>query len=261
MHLAHFCYDCCPNSGLRPSAAGLDLYNSAIRLLSDLEETENRVRGGSLGPVGLVRVATPPAIGRMYIIPKLQEFLSRFPGIAVELSVAQRHVDLVKDGIDVALRVGPLKSSNLVARKIGSMQMMTVATPAYLDVHGVPGNPCDLADHSLIVGQTDGATLDWQFKDEDDTISIAPAGTFRSNDGEDLRAAVLAGLGILHGPSPLIHADLQSGRVIRVLEDFAPDAVPIHAVSTDGRKMAHRVRVFIDFLATTFATEPSLRPR
>ncbi|WP_404478125.1 LysR substrate-binding domain-containing protein [Novosphingobium sp. BL-52-GroH] len=244
--------------GLKPTAAGLDLYHSAVRLLADLEETESRVRSGISGPAGLVRVATPPALGRMYIIPRLPDFLAQFPEIAVEFSVAQRTVDLVQEGIDVALRVGPLKSSTLIARRIGSMEMLTVATEGYLAARGVPRHPHDLDRHSLIAGHTGGATHDWRFRDEQTVLSVTPVGAVRSDDGEDLRAAVLAGLGILHGPSALLRADLDAGRVVQVLEQFTPEPVPIHLVSTGGRKMAQRVRVFMDFLAATFATDPGL---
>lgn len=245
--------------GLRPTAAGLDLYDSAVRLLGDLEETENRVRGGVRGPVGVVRVATPPAFGRMFIIPQLPSFCEQFPDVVVEFSVAQRRIDLIEDGVDVALRVGTLKNSSLVARRIGSMQTITVATPDYLADHGTPANLEELLDHKLIAGQTEGAALSWEFKGPDGIATIAPSGPMRSNDGEDLRAAVLAGLGITHGPSALFHEDMLHGRVVQILAGFTPDAVPISAVSSSGRKMAQRTRVFVDFLAATFADEPSLR--
>ncbi|SHM46012.1 transcriptional regulator, LysR family [Sphingobium sp. YR657] len=247
--------------GLKPTAAGLDLYHSAVRLIADLEETESRIRSGSSGPAGLVRVATPPALGRMYIIPRLPDFVAQFPAIAVEFSVAQRTVDLVQEGIDVALRVGPLKTSNLIARRIGSMEMLTVATEGYLAARGVPHHPHHLDGHSLIAGHTGGAIHDWQFRNEGAALTVTPAGALRSDDGEDLRAAVLAGLGILHGPSALLRADVDAGRVVQVLEQFTPEAVPINLVSTGGRKMAQRVRVFMDFLAATFATDPGLASR
>ena len=245
--------------GLRPTAAGLDLYQSAVKLLADLEETEGRVRGSGHGPAGLVRVATPPALGRRYIIPKLPAFLAQYPGVTVEFSVAERVVDFVKDGIDVALRVGALKSSTLVVRRIGSLRTITVAAPKYLTDHGAPADLDALAGHRLIVGQTDGAALPWQFQTSDGPVSINPSGPIRSNDGEDLRAAALAGLGILHGPSALLKADLQAGRLVRVLQHLSPEPVPIHAVHSSGHNTPQRVRVFMDFLAATFTGEPSLR--
>jgi LysR family transcriptional regulator for bpeEF and oprC len=245
--------------GLRPTAAGLDLYNSAVRLLGDLEETEARVRRGGAGPRGIVRVATPPALGRMYIIPKLRAFLEQFPGIEIEFSVGQALVDLVRDGVDVALRVGDLASSNLIARKIGDMQMITVASPFYLAEHGIPATLAELKHHKLIAAQVDGRIVEWRFKGEEGAVSVMPDSSIRSNDGEDLRASVLAGLGILHGPSALFQADLRDGRVVRILADCTADAAPIHLVSSGGGQMPYRVRLFIDFLAATFATEPDLQ--
>jgi LysR family transcriptional regulator for bpeEF and oprC len=159
----------------------------------------------------------------------------------------------------VALRVGALKSSTLVARRIGSLRTITVAAPQYLADHGAPADLDALAGHRLIVGQTDGAALPWRFQTSNGPVSITPSGPIRSNDGEDLRAAALAGLGILHGPSALFQADLQAGRLVRVLQDLSPEAVPIHAVHSSGRNTPARVRVFIDFMTATFADEPSLR--
>lgn len=245
--------------GLRPTAAGLDLYHSAVRLMNDLEEAEARARDGAAGPSGLVRVATPPALGRMYIIPRLSAFFAQFPDIEIELNTAQRVVDLVKDGVDVAVRMGDLGSSNLVARKIGEVQMITVAAPSYLAVHGTPTTLRALSQHKLIATHVDGRVVEWRFKGKEGTVSITPASSLRSNDGEDLRASVLAGLGILHGPSALFYEDLKHGRVVRILANNATDAVSVHLVSSGGRKMPHRVRVLIDFLAATFAIEPGLR--
>ncbi|GGF85812.1 transcriptional regulator [Azorhizobium oxalatiphilum] len=245
--------------GLRPTPAGQDLYGAAVRLVSDLEETENRVRGVSQCPGGVVRVAMPPTLGRMYVIPSLPAFFALYPEIAVEFSVADRRVDLVKEGVDVALRVGDLRPSALVARRIGSLQMIAVASPAYLAVHGTPRSVGDLSSHTLISGQIEGASVPWAFKVDEEVISIAATGRIRSNDGEDLRASVLADLGITYGPTALFRSDLKAGRLVEILKDDAPDPVPVHAVSAGGRKMAQRVRLFTDHLAATFAAEPSLR--
>lgn len=245
--------------GLRPTAAGLDLYHSALRLMSDLEETEARIRGGSTIPNGLVRIATPPALGRMYIVPRLPAFFAQFPEIEIEFTAGQAFADLVKDGVDVALRVGELGSSGLIARKIGEMQMVTVASPGYLATHGIPVRPQDLVQHNLIAAQTGGRVVEWRFSSKEGTVAITPTSAFRSNEGEDLRAAVLAGLGILHGPGALFQADMEAGKIVRLLEGYTTDADPIHLVTLSRRKMPYRVRVFIDFLAATFASEPALR--
>lgn len=245
--------------GLRPTAAGLDFYHSAVRLLDELEETEARIRKGVAAPNGLVRVATPPALGRMYIVPRLPAFFAQFPDIRIEFTTGQRRVDLVQDGMDVALRVGELDASTLVARKIGEEQMITIAAPDYIAAHGTPATPQELARHKLIATQIDGRTIEWRFRTAEGAVTVDPVAAFQSNDGDDLRAAVLSGLGILHGPMAFFHEDLKAGKVVRILESYAADLSPIHLVSAGGRKMPHRVRVFMDFVAATFASEPGLQ--
>jgi DNA-binding transcriptional LysR family regulator len=244
--------------GLQPTAAGRVFYESAVQLLNDLEDAETRVGRSSVSPAGLIRVATPPALGRMYIIPHLPAFFARFPDVAVEFSVSERRLDLVKDGIDVALRVGNMRDSSLISKRIGSLRTSTVATQDYLDSHGVPDDPEDLREHNLVVGQFQGASVGWHFKVQDSPFSLEPSGNLKSNDAEDLRAAVLTGLGIGHSATALFSGDLKAGRVVSILDDFAPDPLPIHAVSASGRRTPNRVRMFIDFVAELFASEPSL---
>lgn len=245
--------------GLQPTAAGQDLYAAAVRLLGDLEETESRILRGSGSPTGRVRVAIPPAMGPLYITPRLPAFLARFPHLAVELSVSERHVDLVQEGIDVALRVGALHDSSWLVRRIGSLRASTVATPEYLARQGTPAHPAELRRHALVSVRLQGALLPWKFKGQDGVFSLEPAGRITVNDSENVRAAVLAGLGIGHDSTALFEADLRAGKVVRILTDFAPDPVPIQAVCAVGRRMPQRVRVFVEFLADLCAAEPSLR--
>jgi LysR family transcriptional regulator for bpeEF and oprC len=245
--------------GLHPTEAGRDLYDAASRLLGDLEEVESRIGRGSASPAGLVRVAIPPALGPMYIIPRLPAFLAEYPDISLELSVSERHVDLVKEGIDVALRIGSLDDSSLVARRIGSVRTSTVATPGYLAQYGVPTEVAQLHDHSLISVRLHGAFHRWKFKGQDGSVSLEPGGRIRLNDADNVRAAVLAGLGIGHDLTVLFEEELRSGRLVGILQDFAPDPIPVHAVLASGRKMPRRLRVFVAFLAEMCASEPGLR--
>jgi len=245
--------------GLRPTAAGQDLYDSAIRLLGDLEDAENRVSGNSVSPSGLVRLATPPGFASQFVIPRLPQFFSRFPDLAIDISVGGHRVDLIREGMDIALRVGFLSDSSLIARKIGSVRQVTVATPDYLSRHGTPGEPSDLKDHQLVIRHSSGGPALWRFKGADGEIRREPSGRIASNDSEDLRAAVLAGLGIGQSSSALFAADLEAGRLVTILDDFAPDPMPIHLVTLSGRRMASRLRVVSDFLASICASEPALR--
>jgi LysR family transcriptional regulator for bpeEF and oprC len=245
--------------GLSPTAAGNDLYQSAIRILSDLEEAELRIVQDRASPSGRVRLATPPALGRLFIVPRLPAFFRRYPNVSIDLSASERRVDLIRDGIDIALRVGTLADSSLVARKIGDLHMVVAATPAYLERRGTPSSPTELRSHNLIVGQTQGVTQAWKFKTPDGPVLLEPEGNFRSNDAEDQRAAVLAGLGIGHAGRAMFAADIAAGAIVPLLEEYASDPSPIHIVSASGRQMPERFRVVIEFLANICAEEPALR--
>lgn len=245
--------------GLHATAAGYDFYDSAVNLLAGFEEAENRIGRGHVAPAGLVRVAVPPALARMYLVPRLPVFFSQFPDIAVEVSVSERHVDLIKEGIDVALRIGTLKDSSLVARKIGSMHISTVASPAYLAQHGTPQDPAQLCFHNLVTGYANNRALAWRFQTPAGPLAIEPNGNIRSNDAEAVRAAVLAGLGIAHDAQAMFQSDLDEGQVVPLLQTFKPTPRDIHVVTAGDRRPPHRLRVFIDLLAAMVQEEPGLR--
>jgi LysR family transcriptional regulator for bpeEF and oprC len=168
-------------------------------------------------------------------------------------------VNLIEEGIDVAIRVGKLSDSTLVARRIGSVRIKTFASPAYLARRGRPSKPEDLDRHDCVTFMFQGAPRLWPFKGASGPLLREPRGTFRSNDAEHIRAAILAGLGIGHNGSLLFAGDLTSGAVVQVLRKYAPDPLPIHAVSAAGRQLPNRVRVFVDFLARLCAESDELK--
>ncbi|MGJ7610277.1 MULTISPECIES: LysR family transcriptional regulator [unclassified Variovorax] len=247
--------------GLHATAAGHDFYDSAVKLLAEFEEAESRIGRGHVAPAGLVRVAAPPALARMYLVPRLPAFFAQFPDIAVEVSVSERHVDLIKDGIDVALRIGNLSGSSLIARKIGSMHICTVASPSYIAQHGIPEDPAQLRFHNLVTGHANNSVLAWRFETPAGPLEIEPTGNIRSNDAEAIRAAVLAGLGIAHDSQAMFQSDLDAGTVVPILQTFRPTPRDIHAVTAGDRRVPHRLRVFIDLLTQMAAEEPGLRAR
>jgi len=245
--------------GLHATAAGDDFYDSAVKLLAGFEEAESRIGRGHVAPAGLVRVAAPPALARMYLVPRLPAFFAQFPDIAVEVSVSERHVDLIKEGIDVALRIGTLRDSSLIARRIGSMHIATVASPGYLAQHGTPQDPAQLRFHNLVTGHANNRALAWRFETPSGPVQIEPNGNIRSNDAEAIRAAVLSGLGIAHDAQAMFQPDLDEGRVVPLLQSFKPTPRDIHAVTAGGRRLPHRLRVFIDLLTRMAEEEPGLR--
>jgi LysR family transcriptional regulator for bpeEF and oprC len=247
--------------GLNLTDAGQAYYELSIRLLSEIEAAESSVGRGKTSPSGLLRVALSAAFGRMYVVPRLPEFFARYPDLAIDLDISERHVNLIEDGVDVAIRIGFLADSTLIARRIGSMQLVTVASPEYLDRRGEPATPADLERHTTVVFMSRGAPRPWKFRGPSGVITVEPKGLVRTNDAEHIRAAVRAGLGVTLAAGWLFAPDIASDAVRPLLRDFASDPYPIHAVHPSGRIIPAKVKTFVDFLARVFAEEPSLRIR
>lgn len=238
--------------------AGRDFYESAVRLVGDIEAAESRVGRGRIAPSGLVRATVAPVFGRLYVVPRLHEFFARYPEVTVDLVVADRLINLVEEGIDVAIHNGELSDSSLIARRIAQTPVITVATPAYLAAHGEPATPAELERHSCVIYAPQGAPRVWGFAGRFGAITYQPKGAFRTNDAEQIRAAVLAGLGLAHTPGWLFDSEIASGAVQPVLTDFEPAPLSISAVRSGSRFLASKVKVFIDFLAEIFAEQPGL---
>jgi LysR family transcriptional regulator for bpeEF and oprC len=247
--------------GLSLTEAGQEFHESAVRLLGDLEAAESRIGHGKIAPSGLVRVASSAGFGRMYVIPRLPEFFARFPGVAIDLDISERHVNLIEDGIDVAIRIGALSDSTLLARRIGDAETVTVASPAYLETHGEPLTPGDLERRDAVVFMFRGAPRPWTFKGPAGPVTLVPKGRVRSNDAEHIRAAVLAGLGVGHNVSWLFAADIASGAVVPILRDWRPPPIPINAVWAGNRLPPAKAKVFIDFLGQVCAEQDTLKIR
>lgn len=244
--------------GLRPTPSGTDLYQSAVTLLADLDDAESRIAGQHGSPRGSVRLAAPPSLTDMMIVPKLPGFFSDYPDVSIELVVSERHADLVQDGLDLAIRVGNLDDSGLVARRIGSMQIATVASSAYLARLGAPATPDDLEQHQHVAHRFRGAPADWMFSGPGGPVVKPALARFSCNQSADLHAAVLGGLGIAQSARALFEADLEAGRVVELLAGFRPDPAPIHLVYASQR-MPHRVRVLSDFIVQCIDQQPNLR--
>jgi LysR family transcriptional regulator for bpeEF and oprC len=238
--------------------AGRDFYESAVRILRDLEAAASRVGRGRIAPSGLVRAVVAPVFGRLYVVPRLPEFFARYPDVAVELVVADRIVNPIEEGVDLVVHHGELSDSTLVVRKIGQTPIVTVATPRHLAAHGETGTPAELERRPCVVYAPAGAARAWGFGGPAGPVTVHPKGAFRTNDADQIRAAVLADLGVAHAPGWLFAAEIAAGEVRRVLTAFEPARLQISAVRPENRFLASKVRVFIDFLAEIFSEEPGL---
>jgi DNA-binding transcriptional LysR family regulator len=234
---------------LQLTPEGSAFYDRAVRVLADLDEAERSAAAGA-SPRGRLRVNTNVPFGTHYLIPLLPGFLERHPEVTVEVTLTDTVVDLREDRADVAIRVGPLKSSQLVARKLGESRMMLVASPAYLTAHGTPQTPGDLARHNLLGFSFARQSNGWPFRDADGSASaVVPTGNALVSDGESMRLLVLTGLGISRLSLFHIGPDVEAGRLVPVLEAYNPgDTESIHAVYVGGGHLPARVRAFLDYL-------------
>ena len=235
---------------LHLTEAGADYYERCISILMDIEEAEQSVGHLQTQPKGLLRVNTVAAFGRLHVMPLLGEFLAEYPDIRVEVLLNDRVIDLVEEGVDVALRMGTLDDSTLIAKKIAASPMVVVATPQYLKKYGTPEHPTDLKDHNCVIYTGVDNTRQLQFKENGEPFYIRVDGNILTNNTEAVREALLAGYGITKIPKWLVGDELMKGHLVEVLAGYLPDPLEIHAVYPPGRHLPLKARVFIDFLAS-----------
>jgi DNA-binding transcriptional LysR family regulator len=205
-----------------------------------------------------LRVTTSASFGRQYISPLLPEFLARHPRIRLSINLNDQLLDLVSSGFDLAIRIGALDDSSLVARRLADNRRVLCASPAYLREHGMPRSPEELANHEclLLVG-SQGRQDVWRMRDRDGRdVAVRVRGRFESNLGEVLRDAAIAGLGIALHSTWHVCEDLRAGRLQTVLPDYSVATSGIYAVMPQRRLVPPRVRAFVDFLAERFGDNP-----
>jgi DNA-binding transcriptional LysR family regulator len=236
---------------------GRDLLGHARRVLDAVEEAESSVGRRHTLPGGLVRLATPATFGRLYVAPRITRLLERYPELSVDLRMSDTLVDLVADGVDVAIRASAVMDSSLVARKIGSARRITVASEGCLATHGEPHHPSDLAGLPCIIFTGGQATpTEWHFDGPDGAVGVSVSGRFRTNSSEALREAVLGGLGFAVLPTWYFTEEITSGRLRPVLTGWEPPRGAISAVYPSRRNLAPRTRAVIDFFVDEFRLDP-----
>ncbi len=237
---------------------GRSFYEHAIRALEAIAEAEDSVGRRQGKPTGLLRLATPVVFGRLHIVPRLPAFLTRFPDVAIELVMSDTFTDLVEHGIDVAIRVGEVTDPGLIAKRIGIVRRITVASPAYLKTRGTPQTPGDLTAHECIVYTRLVTGNRWLFDGSDGVIAVDVKGRFRADNSEAVRQGVLDGLGIAVIPAFAFADDIESGKVKVLLRKYEPKQLPMNAVYPSRRFVPLKVRAIIDHLAHEFALDPRL---
>jgi DNA-binding transcriptional LysR family regulator len=235
------------------TAEGELLYTRSARILDDMREAEDAINQTRAAPRGRLKVSVPAVIGRRVIIPALPRFLDEYPEVELDLWLDDRKVDIVEEGYDLALRMGALDDSSLIARKLAPHRFVTCGAPGYFATHGAPATPDDLVHHRCIRYRfpTTGRLERWAFKGATGTAPVGAGLVF--NDGEALAAAARAGLGIAQLPAYQVLEDLAANRLQGVLADHTENRGDICLMWPPTRAEAPRVRVFADFIIRLLA--------
>jgi DNA-binding transcriptional LysR family regulator len=234
---------------------GAAYYETCTRVLAEIEEADAAVSAGRAEPRGILRVALPASFGNQHVAPLVPQFAARYPDVQLALSLSERNVNVVEEGFDLAIRIADLADSSLAARKLAPNRRVVCASPAYLQRHGAPRTPDDLAQHNCLA--TD-FTMNWDYRDPDGTPgSVRVTGRYACDNWEVLREWALAGLGIALKSTWDVRRHLEDGSLVALLPGytFATD-VAIYAVYPHRRHLPAKTRAFIEFLAESFGPEP-----
>jgi len=235
--------------------AGQRFLGGAKRVLADLDEIERAAAGQGTAPRGELRLTAPILFGRLHVLPIVTEFLDRFPEVQAALALVDRPVDLVEEGLDVAVRIGALGESSAVATRVGALRRIVVASPDYLARRGTPQRPADLTDHDVVAFSGIAGVEHWVFREAAGDVNVAIRPRLVVSTAEAAIDAARAGFGLTRVLSYQAAEDVARGSLLRVLPGYEGDEVPIHLVYPGGRHPPPKLRAFLDF------TTPRLRRR
>ena len=235
--------------------AGQVFYARSKELLAGVDEAEAELTSRSGAASGLLRINVPVTFGILHLAPLWGLFRSQYPDVALDLTLADRVVDLVEEGYDMAIRIATLPSSTLVGKRLASTRMVLCASPAYLAAQGTPLHPRDLAQHAVIAYTYWAAKDEWHFDGPEGAVSVTTRPCIHANNGDTCRAAALAHQGIILQPGFLVGEDLAAGRLVELLPAYRSLEMGIYAVYPSRKHVPPKVRALVDFLAAAFAQE------
>lgn len=225
-------------------------YERALRLLADYEETETLFHHTTAKPGGRLRINVPGRLGRLIIAPALPDFFTQYPDIEIDMGVTDRTVDLVQEGIDCVIRVGPLADSSLISRKIGDLALYNCASPSYLARHGTPRSIADLDTHYAVnyASPASGRTEEWEYAQAGKVHTVKLRARVTVNNAEAYIACCLAGLGLIQIPAYDVEAHLDAGELVEVMNDLRAAPMPITLLNPHRQHASRRLQVFVEWV-------------
>jgi len=234
--------------------SGRAFYERTVQLLADLEEAEQEASRAAVVARGTIKLTTSVNFGVRHMAPAIATFLAAHPGVRFDVSLSDRIVDLVEEGFDLAVRIGAPGSDNVVARKLGETRLVPCAAPGYLETHGAPRVPEDLARHNCFTYEYLTPRNLWRFLDPaGDERTVRVSGSLHSNNGDLLAEAAAQGAGIVFEPAFIVGPDVRAGRLVPLLQDFVAPPMPIYAVYPSRKHLSAKVRLCVEFLVARFS--------
>lgn len=233
-----------------PTYDGIAFYERCQRIISDVEDAENLFRQTYTQPVGRLRIDVPGRIGRLIIAPALPNFLNRYPQVDIDLGSTDRAVSLVEESVDCVLRVGTLSDSSLIARPIGQLPLINVASPSYLAKYGTPQTPDDLDEHWAVHYESSfiGRVAEWEWLENGNLRKKSLCGRVTVNNAEAYIACCLAGIGLIQVPAYDVQPHLEAGELVQVMTDYCAEPMPMNLVYSHRQHLSRRLQVFADWL-------------
>jgi len=243
---------------VRVTEAGARYLGDCKRLLAEVEDVEAAVAGEHTKPRGLLSITASVMFGRLFVAPLLIDFLAKHPQVTARALLVDQVVDLIDEGMDVAVRIAKLSDSTLTSTKVGAVRRVTCAAPSYLKKFGTPKTPRDLAEHRNFVFSTERSPPSWAYEHQGRILSFRPRATLLVNNSEVGIDAAVAGAGITRALSYMVASHVQAGRLRVILDDYEAEPIPIHVVYREGRRAPARVRAFVDFAVSRLRADAAL---
>lgn len=228
--------------------------DSSRRILADIEASEAQARGADATPRGLLKVTAPILFGRLHVLPIINQTLKQYQDLAIRLVLSDQYVHLADEGVDVAVRIGPLADSSLIATQLGAVNRVLVASPTYLEARGLPRTPDDLAEHDIIAFENIDATNEWRFDGGRKTLRVAPR--LMVNSADAAIAAAEAGLGVARALSYQVRESVLAGRLVLVLRDQPSEDLPVSLVYPERRIASANLTAFLTSARAYFKARP-----
>lgn len=238
---------------LKLTESGSAYFERCQQIIAAVIEAEEGALKLTTSPRGTLRLTMPLSFGILHMGPMISAYLKQFPEVKVDIQLTDRRVDLIEEGFDLAVRIGSLVESGLIARKLASDSLVVCGSPDYFRQHGVPLTPADLARHNCLIYTYSRAGEEWKMSGPDGHFAVKVTGSLRANNGDMVKLAALGGVGLMRQPKFLVGEDIRAGRLVEVLTAYRDSDLGIYAVYPSRTYLSAKVRTFVDFMAATFA--------